>query len=217
MDEPMPAPRLHTALTSFSRSIKDARELANDAHKWSIPLAPGARAQITLQRRDTLTEMAFLRAFTSWEVFLEQAFVLYLLGHRPPKGAPPRRYGFPPTPAAAAEWCLEGRNYAKWNAADVQRKANQWFKDGKPFTPILQARQSHLKQLVTIRNAIAHESSEAKAKFEALVRDELGALPPGTSVGNFLMTTKPTSTPPISFMEFYLTQIEGVAMTIVPK
>ncbi len=213
----MPAPRLRTALTAFSRSIKDARELANDAHKWSLPPTPGARTQITPQRRDTLTEMAFLRAFTSWEVFLEQTFLLYLLGHRPPKGAAPRRYGFPPTPAAAVEWCLEGRQYAKWNAADVRRRANQWFKDGKPFTPILQARQYHLDQFVAIRNAIAHESSEAKAKFEALVRNELGALPPGTTVGNFLMTTKPTSTPPISFIEFYLTQIEGVAMIIVPK
>lgn len=213
----MPAPRLHAALTSFSRSVKDARELASDAHKWSLPSASGVRAQITPRRRDTLTEMAFLRAFTGWEVFLEQTFLLYLLGRRPPKGAPPRRYGFPPTPEAAAEWCLEGRQYAKWNPADVQRRANQWFKGGKPFTPILQARQSHLKQLVTIRNAIAHESSEAKAKFEALVRNELGALPPGTTVGNFLITTRPASTPPISFMEFYLTQIEGVAMIIVPK
>ena len=213
----MPAPRLRTALTSFTRSIKDARELAIDAQKWSIPPLLGSRAQITPARRDTLTEMAFLRAFTSWEIFLEETFVLYLLGHRPPKGAPPRRYGFPPTQDAAMEWCTEGRPYAKWNASDVTRRANRWFKDGKPYTPVLQGYQARLDQLVTIRNAIAHESSSAKAKFETLVRTELGALPTGVTVGSFLIMTKPASTPPVSFMEYYLAQIEGVALNIVPK
>lgn len=197
--------------------MKDARELASDANKWSIPPHPGTRAQITPQRRDTLTEMAFLRAFTSWEMFLEETFLLYLLGHRPPKGSPPRRYGFPPTPDAAAEWCTEGRPYAKWNASEAQRRANRWFKDGKPFTPVLQGQQSRLDQLTTIRNAIAHESSSAKVKFETLVRAELGALPPAMTVGGFLLMTKPASAPPVSFMEFYLGQIEQVAFKIVPK
>lgn len=103
--------RLVTALTVFLRCLKDAHDLADDAHKWSIPAQRGARAQISPQRRDTLTEVAFLRAFTSWEIFLEKTFLLYLLGHQGPKGSPPRRYGFPPDKKAASEWCTEGREY----------------------------------------------------------------------------------------------------------
>ena len=98
----MAAPRLVTALTVFSRCLKDARGLADDAHKWSIPAQPGGRAQISPQRRDTLTEVAFLRAFTGWEIFLEETFILYLLGHQAPKGKPLRRYGFPPDREAAS-------------------------------------------------------------------------------------------------------------------
>ncbi len=213
----MPAPRLRTALTSFTRSIREARELATDAQQWATPPHPGGPGQITPSRRDTLTEMAFLRALTSWEIFLEETFLLYLLGHRPPKGPPPRRYGFPPTPDAAMEWCTEGRPFARWNVSDVTRRANRWFKDGRPYTQVLRGHQSRLDQLVIIRNAIAHKSSSAKAKFETLVRTEVGALPANVTVGNFLIMTKPGSTPPVSFMEYYLGQIESVASNIVPR
>lgn len=213
----MPAPRLRSVLTSFSRSVRDARELADDANRWSIPPIPGAKAQITFQRRDTITEMAFLRAYTSWENFLEDSFLLYLLGHRPPKGAPPRRFGFPPNPIAANEWCTDGKPYAKWNVNEVQRRANRWFKNGKPFTPALQRQRSRLEQLITIRNAIAHKSTSVRDKFENLVRLELGAVPANTTVGGFLMMTKPASVPPISFLEFYISEIQRAAHNIVSK
>lgn len=213
----MAARRLVTALIVFSRCLKDARDLADDAHKWSIPAQPGARAQISAQRRDTLIEVVFLRAFTGWEIFLEETFLLYLLGHQPPKGQPPHRYGFPPSKEAAFEWWTEGREYAKWNVSDVRRRADRWFRHGKPFTPVLQGQQSRLDQLTTIRNAIAHESSAARGKFETLVRNELQALPPNSTVGRFLITTKPNSNPPISFMEFYLSEVKRVAQNIVPR
>jgi hypothetical protein len=212
----MAAAKLGTSLRVFSRRLAEARELANDAHTWSIPVPPRARALITARRRDILTEVAFLRAFTSWEIFLEETFLLYLLGHKPPRGAPPRRYGFPRNQDAAVEWCTDGKGYAKWNVSDVQRRANRWFRYGKPFTPALQGQQSRLDQLVTIRNAIAHESSSARSKFEALVRRELGALPQNTTVGSFLNTTKPNFNPPISFLEFYVNEILRVAQNIVP-
>jgi hypothetical protein len=70
---------------------------------------------------------------------------------------------------------------------------------------------------VAIRNAIAHESSAAKTKFENVVRTELPTVPATMTVGTFLLTTKPSTTPPISFMEFYLDEIEEVAKNIVPR
>jgi hypothetical protein len=100
----MAARRLGTALNTFARTLNEAKNLADDARQWAIPPVPGARAQITTQRRDLLIEIAFLRAFTGWEIFLEETFLLYLLGHHPPKGLPPRRYGFPQDKNAASEW-----------------------------------------------------------------------------------------------------------------
>jgi hypothetical protein len=209
--------RLISAVGELSRSLKEARKIIADAQKWSVPQQIGGRPQITPRRRDLLVELAFLRAVSGWEIFLEESFLLYLLGHQPPRGRSPRRYGFPPDRAAAHEWCADGKDYAKWSPAEVKKRANRWFKDGKPFTPALQGQQSRLDQLITIRNAIAHDSASAKSKFENIVRNELQTLPPGTTVGNFLLTTKPGATPPTSFIEFYLEQLEHVALDIVPK
>ena len=68
----------------------------------------------------------------------------------------------------------------------------------------------------TVRNAIAHDSASARDKFEEMVRNELKTLPPNTTVGSFLLTTKPKTTPPISFFESYLDSIIKVADEIVP-
>ena len=213
----MSAPRLISALTAFGRSLEDARDIAEDARDWAIPTSPTTAAQITTQRRDVLTETAFLRAFIAWEVFLEETFLLYLLGHRLPKRSAPRRYGFPPSREAATEWCSDGKAYSKWSVSEVRKRADRWFKDGKPFTPALQGQQSRLDQLTTIRNAVTHVSPDARTKFENLVRQELGYLPPNTTVGGFLITAKPATTPPQSFMEFDIEQMELAATNIVPK
>jgi hypothetical protein len=85
----MPAPRLISALTAFARSLEDARDIAEDARNWATPTAAATVAQISAQRRDILTETAFLRAFIAWEIFLEETFLLYLLGHRLPKRTAP--------------------------------------------------------------------------------------------------------------------------------
>jgi hypothetical protein len=212
----MPASRLLTTLMTLSRCLQEARELADDATQWSIPQQPGVKARITIQRRDMLTETAFLRAFTGWESFLEESFYLYLLGYQVPKRRP-HRYAFPPDRGAAYEWCTEGSRYSKWDLDNVRKRATRWFKDGKPFAPALSAQQARLVQLATIRNSIAHQSVSARGKFEALVRNELAALPPNTTVGSFLLTTVSASTPPISYMEFYLGEIEKAARNIVAQ
>jgi len=213
----MAAPKLISALVAFSRILHEARSLADDAQKWSLPKKPGARPQITRHRRDTFIGVAFLQAFAGWEIFLEETFLLYLIGHKAPKATRPLRCGFPSTRTAASEWCTDGKDFAKWNVADVQRRADRWLRGGLPYTPVFQGQQANLNKLITIRNAIAHESSSAKGKFETLVRAELGALPLNATVGSFLVTIVPNSTPPVSFLEFYLDKLEFAANNIVPK
>jgi hypothetical protein len=213
----MAAPRLVSALVTFSHTLNEAKNIAKDAQRWSVPRKVGGRAQITSLRRDTFVEVAFLRAFTGWEIFLEDTFLLYLIGHKAPRAPAPIRCGFPATRDAASEWCTDGKEYAKWNVADVQRRADRWLKGGAPYTPVFQGQQNNMNKMITIRNAIAHESSAARGKFETLVRNELGALPPNTTVGNFLVTTVPNTTPPVSFMESYLDKLEFAARSIVPR
>ena len=167
-----------------------------------------------------MTEMAFLHAFLAWEVFVEDSFVLYLSGQKPPRGRAPKRYAFPPNQKTAMEWVIpEGRKYARWAFADdVDEKAQRFFRAGRPFTPVFRSNQNMLDEVRIIRDAIAHKSASARNKFEKVARTGfLGTLPPNLTVGGFLGTTKPGSTPPVSFLEFYVAKIDFAAQQIVPS
>lgn len=209
--------KLGAVLHDFSRSVEGCRQLAADAWAWSAPGAKGSRPAISPHRRDSMVELAFLRAFLAWETFLEESFILYLSGERPPRGRAPRRYAFPPNQRAAMEWVIpEGRRYARWTvAAEVSTRAERFFRDGRPFASVLRPNQSVLDEARLIRNAVAHESRRSQQSFETLVRTKLGTLPPKLTVGSFLGTTLPGSTPPSSFLEFYAKRLEFWAQQIV--
>lgn len=210
--------QVRAVLTGFLRSLKDCERLAVDAYAWSLPNPAGARPYISRQRRDSMTEMAFLRAFLAWEAFVEESFILYLVGQRAPRGRPPRRHAFPPNYKTATEWVVpEGRQYAGWTVPHhVSDRAERFFHNGRPFTPVLRSNQNVFEEARTIRNAIAHESLAARQKFETLVRSKLGTLPPHLTVGGFLSIGVPASVPPISFLDFYVGKIEFAANQIVP-
>ncbi len=210
--------RLRTVLADFLRSLQECRRLAADAYRWSLPGAHGTRPHISIKRRDSMTEIAFLRAFLAWEAFLEESFILYLLGQRPPRGRAPYRFAFPPNQRAALEWVIpEGRDYAQWtHATHVSGRAERFFRDGRPFATVLRSYQNTLDEARFIRNAIAHQSRSARDKFETVVRGRLTILPPQLTVGGFLGTTIPGTTPPVSFLEFYISRIDLAAQQIVP-
>ena len=208
--------RLKTVITEFSKCVHESRVLASDAYTWSVPTPTATTPLINLNRRDSLTELAFFRVFSAWEAFLEETFILYMLGQQSPKGRKIQRYGFPPNEDAAYEWVADGRDYAKWTPEHVKPRAKRLFKDGKPFEGPLSSHHNLLYQVKTVRNAIAHDSANARQKFEALVRNELRTLPANTTPGSFLLAVKPRTTPPITFLEFYFTEIKKIAELIVP-
>jgi hypothetical protein len=161
---------------------------------------------------------AFLRAFLAWEAFLEESFILYLSRQKPPRGRAPHRFAFPPSQRAALEWVAEGRDYASWtHATHVSGRAERFFRDGRPFAPVLRGNQNILDEARIIRNAIAHQSRSTRDKFETVVRRKLTIVPPSLTVGGFLGTGVLGNIPPISFLELYVAKIEFAAHQIVPS
>lgn len=213
------ARQLQSVLKDLLRSLHDSKRLAADAYIWSTPGGHGARPHISAKRRDYITEMAFLSAFQAWEVFVEESFVLYLWGRRPPRGSAPSRYAFPPNYVTATIWVVpEGRPFAEWtDASRVIGRAERFFRAGRPFAAVLRSNQHLLEEMRTIRNAVAHKSESARARFDTLVRTKLGTLPPNYTVGAFLGATAPGTAPPISFLESYVGRIDLAARLIVPS
>ena len=164
-----------------------------------------------------MTELAYLHAYLAWEVFLEETFVLYMIGKKVPRRAAPQRYALPPSRQHAKDWVAEGRDHAKWDPSAVASRAQRFFRGGEPYLAVLRGNKNVLDQAKTIRNAIAHESDSAREKFNKVARDSLaGTLPPRLTPGRFLDLTVPASAPPQSFLDFYLEKIEFVASQIVP-
>lgn len=159
----MPRRSLKSVLTAFLHALDESRRLASDAHLWASPPVGGKRPTISRQRRDSMTELAFLRAFLAWEAFLAESFVLYLAGHRPPRGRAPKRYTFPPSLKSATDWVVpEGREYAEWTGVStVITRAQRFFEHGRPYADVLANNRNALSESKTIRNSIAHASATA--------------------------------------------------------
>lgn len=206
--------QLHVVLGELQRTLRHCRRFADDARKWSLP---AAGPLISAARRDSIVELAFLQGFLAWESFLEESFILHMLGKRPKRGKPPHRYVLPPNRKAAFGLTSDGKRFASWEvASDVANRATRFFRDGRPYTTPLRAAQVKLDEARTLRNAVAHRSETAQKNFETLARNELGgALPPGITVGGFLNTPRSASTPPESFLEHYLGTVQLVAEKII--
>ena len=211
--------KLGTTLTSLIKHLGQMEQFAAAAQQWvSIPIPRGV-PKFTVSHMEMVTEMAFLRAFSAWEAFLEESFILYLWGKAPPRGRAPKRYAYPPTRRVAEQIVvIEGRDYADWSKSqNVIGRAERFFENGKPYFDALRSQQSKLQDIQTIRNAIAHSSAYSWERFQRLIRRELGAYPPNLIIGGFLAMTIPHSSPPLSYLEFYLGVIQLLADSIVPS
>ncbi len=220
--------KLGTTLTSLIKQLGQMEQFAAAAQQWvSIPTPKGV-PKFTVPHMEMVTEMAFLRAFSAWEAFLEESFILYLWGKDPPRGRTPKRYAYPPTRKVAEQIVVtESRDYADWSKfQNVIGRAERFFENGKPYSGALKSQQSKLQDIQTIRNAIAHSSAYSWERFQRLIRGELGTYPPNLTIGGFLAMTIPHSSrtgrvippsPPLSYLEFYLSVIQLVVDRIVPS
>lgn len=193
--------------------------LASASQQWVSVTYPVGITRFSERHKDTVVGLSFLRTFVAWETFLEQSFISYLLGSKPPGGPKPKRLVKPATRRMAVLVIIGGdRDYADWYKWDqLKGRAKKYFEDGKPYTDALLGQKSLFDEMATLRNAIAHSSSHSQEKFKSLVRSKLsGFYPPNLTVGGFLAMTVPGSSPPESFLEYYLGSVNNLAELIVP-
>ena len=166
---------------------------------------------------DSIYELAFLRSYLAWETFLEESFVLYLLGRNPPRGKAPHRHVMPRNREHALEFTTGESLHADWTVAErVIARANRFFRNGEPYNRVLHPMRSRLDDIRTVRNAVVHSSTDSQEKFKGLVRRELNHYPPALTRGRFLATSVPKYSPPSSFLDYYQQKLLQAAENIVP-
>lgn len=160
-------------------------------------------------------ELAFLRCFLAWEVFVEETFYQYILGRTAPNGTIYRRYLTPRSMVHAKQIVRGGRPFVTWtDPGRIIDRAELFLRDGEPYATALGSASSDLADMVKIRNRIAHRSERASDEFLELVRRKLGSVPQGTSPGRFLRGTDTGAA--ANRFDTYLALLQVLSGVIVP-
>jgi len=169
-----------TLLASSVKEFEGAIQLTARASVWQGHLQHFQAARFKKEHYTQIVELAFMKVFLTWEGFLEEAFILYLLGRESPTGYAPVRHAIPMNRQHAVELLASDARHTDWTAANrVVSRATRFFKGGRPFVNVIRPQTNLLDNLKKIRNALSHESTEAAEKFETFVRNELTFFPPG--------------------------------------
>jgi hypothetical protein len=153
-----------------------------------------------------------MRAFSSYELFLEEVFILYVRGRPSCSGAMVGSFLRPRNNSHARDMIKSGMRFLEWNSPDtVVDRCDMYLAADSPIKQALTTSLDRLRRMRRVRNAIAHRSDEARGEFVAAVRGELQALPLKVpEPGEFLLMGDPFS-PPNYFLLTYLDVFRRVA------
>jgi hypothetical protein len=210
--------KLGLVFRDFSDEIELAGNLASMATAWNRAGRIEGLPRFTNRYCEMITGLAFLQAFLAWEKFLEESYILYLLGKASPSGFTVRCYVSPHCRDHAINFTKAGNRYSDWTTiSQVVDHADLHFKDGRPYTDALRPKVNLFNEMKIIRNAIAHNSDESREKFMSMVRGRLGHFPIGLNPGKYLSTVITGSVPSSTYLSFYLNELILSARIIIPS
>jgi len=179
---------------------------------------PGRPGPATLSKSQMIlmTESIFTKAFSHYELFLEELFILYTREKLTIGGKRVGSYIFPRDAAHARDMLKSSMPFLEWNSPDnVIRRCETYLAEGNPIKLSITTHSSRLQTMRVIRNAIAHRSSEAATKYNNIVRSELRASPLRIlEPGEFLLMADPNNAPSY-FLITYLEILRNVANVAV--
>lgn len=147
------------------------------------------RQALTAPQLTWAYEHAMLKATVAWELFLENALALYVVGERAPSGRLyARRKRITGGTVRQVRITFRGDSeFVSWLSVEaVSGRAEEWLRDGGPFSNALASAGSPLAYVRILRNAIAHNSDAAWEKFEEKTRRLYGSVPRSLSPGSQL-------------------------------
>lgn len=165
--------------------------------------------------RSCVVESVFLKMFISWETFLEEVFVYYLMGNASASGRVPTKFASPTSESHAKEMITGTQKYIDWANPEIIRKlAKLYFDNGEPIGRVLSSIQSDLFDLKTIRNAAAHLTTTTKTSLEALAARKLNRSCSGIDVSTFVLSLDPRGNGTSTILDNYLILLDTAAHEI---
>lgn len=199
------------------RRVQSASELAQAGELARSELPPGGQAHRALHiaRLELLYEMALLRMFVEWEVYLEATFLRYLCGYASKLGAASLVSGqYFPSLALAEAALLGGQSYVLWHdPARIVARSQRFFVNGLHET-VIGSHSARLASFVAIRHRIAHGQEDARRKFDMATLQLAGRRYRGSRPGRFLRDWDPSASPARRWLDTIADDLTGLATQI---
>ncbi len=204
--------------TSFSRQIVLSQELA-DAGELARAEAPAhslTRKALHPGRLEYLYELAFLKMFVSWEVFLEEAFLRYRCGYSSHAGRCTLATGqvFASTIADATRLTYGSAPFVLWHNPDKVIKRCRACFAVSPIDTVLSSHRARVDAFAAVRHRIAHGQADARLKFGSATMLLCGRRYPGARAGRFLRDEPPGAPPNSTWLGAIALELEGLARQI---
>ena len=114
-------------------------------------------------------EGIFLKTVTSFENMLEELFIGLLTGGIESGNNVHPRAQFK-SPTVIRDIVCGGRAYVDWLPyRHTEKRAAAFFRGGQPFSRLDNEDKKALERMLTIRNAVAHQSRAARSKFDKVI------------------------------------------------
>lgn len=185
----------------FSLEVQNSLDIVRAGELTRITGDPKLQAEWTIPRLEALYELAYMRMFASWEMYLQAILCRSLCGYASASGQEQvlARPTFYRNLAAAETALLQGRQYLLWHdPTKVAALCRQMICSGTPGVQeaVLVANTVSIQSLAWTRHRIVHShQKDAKNKFDAATHNIAGRLYPASRPGRFLRDRHPTRSP----------------------
>ena len=190
---------------------KAANVTLTESHRYA-----SLRSHWHVTRVEILYEIAYLRLFVQWELYLEAALVRYLCGYRTAAGVAASVTGAKlfSSIAAAEQALLAGKTYLLWhNPKGVVARARKYLLNSM-YEQVLASNEARLMHFADLRHRITHGQKNARMKFDIATMAIAGRRYRGARPGRFLRDWDLTTTPPRRWLDVVGDEISLLAKQI---
>ncbi len=164
---------------------------------------------------DSGVEAAFLQVHKNWEVFLEDVLICILNGEPVLAGATINPLLTVPNRELIRNILYQDKNYIEWtDETIIKKRFTRHLTIPNRIVDCLNTISQDLKDIIVIRNFIAHSSGTAKTKYENLVRGRLSGHPDVSRASPYLKSND-REDPNQTYFDRYIGTLEAAAEQMV--
>lgn len=158
---------------------------------------------------------SFIGIYISWEYFLEQTFIGYMVGDVTISGNIIGKHVTPQNNDHANRILIGTQKYVDWSNPDILLKlSNLYFNNGEPFHTVINSIKAILFDLKTIRNACAHLSSTTYKSLDSLASRLLNTTVTNIIVPDLILKTDPNGNGTDTILDMYLQYLDAAAQNL---